>query len=163
MRVLVCLVVLAVGVGCYGQRSTAVGFGTTLTDYCGTVWVSRMFYGNEGKLEKFVYGNGIYGTAGKGRYPEWNAGKAMDHWKVSMGFMWGAYWIEEEWWPTLNVGLAKNWTNCYPGYGRIEGEPIYRDFNLEFGSSAQIGWYYPWVIVSVGRQLEMTFGASIIF
>lgn len=144
------------GVIGYGQRSMIVGGGTTFTDYCGTVFVGRMFYGNEGKVGEFVYGNGVYVMAGKGRYPEWNAGKAKDHYKVGGGFMWGSYWMEELWWPTLNIGLSRHWLDCYPGFEKIKGAPVFGEWTVDFGSSAQIGWYYNGVLVSIGRQLEMT-------
>jgi hypothetical protein len=118
----------------------------------------------DGWLGERLNGNGFYVTGGKGRYDKRGLAGIMDHWTVSGGVMVGSPCIDEyDWWPTLNLGIGRHWTTTWPGEKRIEGAPGYYKWDLEFGSSGQIGWYYPWVKVSVFRQIEMVFGVGVIF
>jgi hypothetical protein len=146
-----------------GQHSHSIGFGLTATDVCATLRYGYMFSGYEGWLGEKLNQNGIYFSAGKGRYPEWNLAGAKDHYLVAAGFMLGSPWPEPGWFPTINIGIARHWTNTYPGYEVILNQPVFRKWSVEFGSAGQIGHFYPWTNVSLARQLEMTFGIGITF
>jgi len=143
-------------------KSFSVGVGTTVTDICITGRGSYMFFGHTGWFGRLMNGNGFYGTYGSGSYAEWNCAGARTHDKWSVGFMLGSLWITDDWWPTVNFGYGRHWLTTYPGYEQTN-DPVFAKNVFEFGSSGQIGWFCPWVIVSVNRQLEMTFGASVAF
>jgi hypothetical protein len=121
-----------------------------------------MFFDYSGWLGKRLNGNGLYVTYGNGRYPNWNLAGAERHDKVSAGFMLGSPWVVADWWPTINFGIARHWLTTYPGYEKTN-DPVFQEWDIEFGSAGQIGHFYPWVTVALLRQLEMTFGIGITF
>jgi hypothetical protein len=144
----------------YGY-SHSFGVGTTFTDYCITFRYGYQFQKCDGLLGRIVSGNGFYAAYGAGTYPEWNLAGAEHHDKWSAGIMIGSMWREKGWWPTVNLGISRHWYTTYPGY-KETNDPVFDKWAFEFGSSGQIGHFYPWVIVS-SRQMEMTFGIGVIF